>query len=252
MRITLAQISGEAFDSPRQHRSDARKQFDFFVRHGVWAAMGTEAGATEKNHDYRDALILEAEKHDFYIFASKYGEWVALNRRVLHDFDHGYDGPFLAHGPGHSGRGVAWASATARDGKLGRLTFGELHALAPHNIEKGLSNEPLWLGVADWGHTMGLGSDIVFVSGDSNDDDLKHDVFQGGPFTTIADELGKHPGTHGKNKQTGNPIDFIASYNKDKRVEGIPPYKVFDDSDLKLATDHFLLLANFEVGPLSA
>jgi hypothetical protein len=76
--------------------------------------------------------------------------------------------------------------------------------------------------------------------------DDKVDVFNGQPFTTIADELHKHPKTHGLDIRHGTVIDVIASYDGDQRVSA-KAYHVADDSDLMLHTDHFLLEAVYSV-----
>jgi hypothetical protein len=257
VEVVVQHTSGQFSDSPAAHRHDARTLFEHARDVGAWAATGTEAGDAAHNHDLHDALHNAAHAVDFYFYGSHAGEWVAVNRKFLRFIDHGFDGPFIpgTHGlspaqGGHGPRGIAWVTACARDDvDLGNLTFGSCHFLTARSIaETGHTNAPLVAGAGAFGRKFGRGSDLVVLDGDANLDDLRVDVFDGEPFTTLADELGRHPATHGRDVDHGRPIDFLASYDPDGRVSG-RRYVVLDDHRLALAGDHFLLLGRYDVKP---
>lgn len=249
--IRIQHQSMQFSDPNSEHARDAKAVFDRAVEREVWAVTGTEAGGGN-NDDLRLSLISEAQKHNFYINAHRAGEWVALNRRMLKSFDHGFEGPFIpakggsasegAHGP----RGIAWAQGLAKDGS-GRVTVGSTHWLTKRSmVASHTDNKPMVKGAQDYGMKYGKGGKLVFLCGDANERDDIRDLFQGGDFLTIGDELKKHPKTHGKDTAHGTVIDFIASWKKDTRVSA-KAYQVYDDRTVKLFTDHFLLEATFTV-----
>lgn len=254
--VVIHHNSMQFSDTNPQHEHDAEAVFDLAVDKDAWAVTGTESGLAPDNHDLHQYLTHYAQQADFYIFAHKWGEWVALNKRYLHHFEHNFMGPFIegthgvnpAHGS-HAPRGITLVTARAVDDNLGQLTFGVAHFLTDRSESVSGSNMPLIRGVEQYGRAYGQGSDVCFFNADANENDAKQDVFKGGPFTTIADELGKHPATHGVNKKKGNPIDIIASYNPDKRVHG-EEYFVFDDSNVKLFSDHFICRGVYSVRKL--
>jgi len=251
--------SGQFSDSKPEHVHDANSVFGHAVDIGAWWVSGTESGASPVNHDARDAIQTVGQAHDFFVFDHKYGEWVALNRRFLHHFDHGFDGPYIpgTHGlsvaeGAHAPRGTAWASGEAKDGTTGRITVGSQHWLTQRSIKGGgIDNSRMVKGSQAFGKAHGKGGHLVFLDGDANEHDDARDIFEGGDFLTIADELKKHPKTHGVNTQRGSDIDFIASWKGDTRVTA-EDYVVLDDSDLRLFFDHFLLVGTFKVTPLHA
>jgi hypothetical protein len=252
-QVRIQHTSMQFSDNGDQHRHDAKSIFDRAEHQGVWACTGTEAGNTNGNHDLRTALSREAQAHQFGIYLSGFGEWVALNKRLLQDFDHGMAGPFImgTHGltasqGAHSPRGIAWMSGITRPkdrlSHIGRLTFGAAHYLTDRSEQAtNMTNKPLTKGIADWGHEHGQGNNVVFLGADVNTNDRAADVFMGQPFTTIADELGKWPATHGR-----RAIDVVASYNHDRRVKA-KSYQVLDDNDMYLAGDHYALDAVYEL-----
>ena len=103
------------------------------------------------------------------------------------------------------------------------------------------ANTKLTRAIGEWGKEHGKGRKLAFYAADANIVDRTDDVFRGAPFTTLADELKDHQNTgHGA-------IDVIASYNADKRVKGTY-WRVLDDKEFPLTTDHFLCEGGFEVG----
>lgn len=253
VRIRIQHNSMQFSDDRDQHAHDAKVVFDFATNNDVWAVTGTESGSSPSNHDLRQLLIDQAHAHNWFGYFHKWGDWVALNRRFLHRFDHGYMGPFIpgTHGlspaqGAHSPRGITWAQGEAKSANLGLMTFGAAHYLTAGSMKVSGSNQRLVNGIGKYGHEHGGGKKLVFFDADANEHDDQVDVFRGKPFTTIADELHKHPKTHGKDKQHGSAIDIISSYDHDGRVTG-KSYRVLDDSDLHLYADHFLLLADYNV-----
>ena len=236
-------------DSNAQHAKDAMLVFDRAVDKSIWACTGTEAGGSKSNHDLRDALIREAGKHEFFIFSHPLGEWVALNKRFLENFEKGFEGPFIKGTTGlkasqgaHSGRGVAWASGTAKGKRLGRITVGSAHYLTNRSEAVSGSNDRMVKGINAWATKHGKGNGVVFLGADVNTNDKRRDVFNGRPLTTIADELKKWPAT----MESGAVIDIVASYDHDGRVKA-KSYDVLDDREYKLNTDHYLLQATYEI-----
>jgi len=256
-RVVIQHNSGQFSDTPFEHISDARATFAHAVKVGAWAVTGTESANAPKNHDARDALLHCGAEANFFVFAHPYGEWVALNRRFLKNFDHGYMGPYIpgthgldaAHGA-HAPRGIAWAQGVAKDGVTGKITVGSTHWNTPaQNKATGQSNSKMAKGSQAFGLRHGRDKDIVFLNGDANERDDATDIFEGGDFLTIADERKDWPKTHGLNTKRGTAIDFIASWTRDNRVSAVD-YEVLDDSQLKLFFDHFVLVGTFEIRPL--
>jgi hypothetical protein len=249
INVRIQHTSMQFSDSVLQHQRDAKKIFDRAQDKDVWLMSGTEAGGGKKNHDLRDALIKEAGEHGFYINASTLGEWVALNKKFLGSFAKGYAGPFIkgttgvgVAGGAHAPRGVAWASGTAKEHRLGRITIGSAHYLTKRSMAVSGSNQPLINGIANWAQAKGKGNSIVFLGADTNTNDRRSDVFNTKPLTTIADELKKWPATVG----TTTYIDVIASYDHDGRVKA-KSYNVLDDKEFFLNSDHYLLDAVYEI-----
>jgi hypothetical protein len=254
--VKLQHTSGQFSDNLAEHHQFAQAVFHRAQSHNVWLATGTEAGKSDVNHGLRSELILAAHEHGFFIYANPHGEWVALNRTKLNlkDMTGGYEGPFIEGHSGkgaHSPRGITYASGEAKQYNLGLITMGAVHFLTERSIEAGgVTNAPLQDGISDFGFKFGGGSKIVFIDADSNMRDHALDVFDGAPFTTAADELDKHPATHGASTKHGNDIDFIASFDRDGRVT-CKSYEVHDDRTFPSTSDHFLLEAVYEVRELA-
>lgn len=247
--VKIQHTSMQFSDSAASHRSDANKVFKRARDKDVWLMSGTEASYSRTNHSLRDALIAAAKEYGFYINPHKEGEWVAMNRKFLGNFTKGFAGPFIPGTTGlkasqgaHSARGVAWASGTAKEFKLGRLTIGSAHYLTKRSIQVSGSNQRLINGISNWAREKGQGSAVVFLGADTNMNDKRTDVFNGKPLKTIADELKKWPPTMG----TSTYIDVIASYDHDGRVRP-KSFNTFTDQEFPLATDHYLLEAVYEV-----
>lgn len=243
VKVKAAFIPMQFSDTPAQMRADAGKIFRRANRRNFWWVAGTEA-------DEGMAKILrEAADVNGFRFHRARGEWVAVRKEhVRGGWKTGYAPAFESHhGKGkHSDRGVAWAGFDTKN--LGRITVGSAHFLTDGR-RKGQPNwewnKRLTDVIGEWGKEHGKQSALVFICADFNRNDRTDDVFNGQPFTTAADEIGKHPNTgHG-------PIDGIASYDKDKRVEAVR-WDALSDAEFDLETDHYFTVAVFEVRELAS
>ena len=247
--LKLMHVSMQFSDTSKQQRVDADTVVAWADAHRVAFLTGTEAG----NRTVLVEALKAAAKEWGWGFHSRHGEWVMVNRQLTTGKPTiGYAGPFIpgtrgltapqgAHGP----RGICWTTAEVPE--IGTVTVGSAHYLTKRSIDAtGHSNTPLIKGIASWGEEKGKGKLLCFINADINRDDQHRDPFDGGPFTSIWDELGKYPATHGRDKRHGSTIDMSASYNSDGRVSA-KAGRVLDDSDLALATDHFPLVATYEV-----
>lgn len=253
--VRIQHNSMQFSDNPKQHAHDAKAVFKRARETGALFVTGTEAGAKEGDEDLHSLLIDAAKEYDYHINAQRFGDWAAVDKRqVLKDsIHHGYEGPFIpgTHGlkasqGAHSPRGITTIEAEPRVKGVGIVTMGCAHFLTHRSTLVSGSNQPLITGISRWAHGAGSGRKLVFFDADANLRDDRVDVFNGAPLTTCWDELGKYPATHGLNKQRGTTIDIVSSYDHDGRVECKSAH-VLDDSDLKLATDHFMLEVVYKV-----
>lgn len=253
--LKVIHSSQQFSDSPAHHNHDADAIFSYADVKGATFLTGTEAGAAKANHDLRDAILKAAKRYGWAVNAHEYGEWVALNLDLADLTETGYAGPFIPGTQGlsvaegaHAPRGIAWS--TAKVPKVGTVTMGSVHYLTKRSMAGSkTTNQPLADGIAKWGAVKGKGKKLVLINGDMNMDDEHRDVFLGKPFTTVWDELGKYPATHGADKRHGPTIDVSASFNADGRVTAKSAV-VLDDGDLQLYTDHFPLVAVYRVKAL--
>jgi len=247
--LRLMHASMQFSDSAAQERSDAYAIVKYADSNKVAFLTGTEAG---QRTVLVEALGAAAKQYG-WTFTAKHGEWVMVKKALTNGpVQRGYSGPFIpgtrgltapqgAHGP----RGIAWITANVTG--IGTVTVGSAHYLTKRSIDAtGHSNTPLIEGIAAYGLEKGKGRWLVFINADINRDDQRRDAFDGKPFRTVWDELGKWPATHGISKTRGSTIDVSASYNADGRVSA-KAGKVLDDSDLRLNTDHFPLVATYSV-----
>jgi len=205
---------------------------------------GTETG----DPDFRD-IIRGAARLTNHRTAFKGDVWLAVDKHFINGgWDQGWI-PVLdpSEGKGkHSARGILWVSFN--NNEVGRITIGCAHYLTkgrrPGDPNYELNGE-LIDATAQFGRDFGKGDDLVFMMADGNIPDDKFDVFRGGPFTTAADELGRHPNTG------YGPIDWIASYDRDGRVEA-GRMQVMSDKTLFLYTDHFPKIVTWDIVTLQS
>jgi hypothetical protein len=254
--VRVIHSSQQFSDSKSQHAHDAEALFAYATKRGALFVTGTEAGGGKTNHDLRDYLVVAAKRYGFTINAHKHGDWTSTNASVANVIESGYAGPFIPGTTGlrasqgaHAPRGVTWQTASMQG--VGLITIGSAHYLTQRSIVAGgVTNEALAAGIAAWGADKARGKRLVIINADVNMDDAKRDVFLGHPFTSCWDELGKHPATHGRDKQHGSTIDVSASYDADKRVSA-KAARVLDDNDLQLFTDHFAIEVVYAVSDLT-
>ena len=246
--LDVMHCSMQFSDNTRQKKSDAKKIFARAIkRHVAWVS-GTEAGLKD-SADLRKALQEQATRSGYRFFA-KSDVWVAVSKLLITkgSWDQGFI-KTLESGTGSqhfSDRGLLWVEFTSE--AYGQVSVGVAHYMThgqqPRD-EYYNANTKLTRAIAEWGKEHGKGRKLAFYAGDQNINDRENDTFRGAPFTSLADEL-KDP------QNTGHgSIDVIASYDQDGRVKG-KYWRVLDDSEFKLNTDHFACEGGYEVRPVKA
>lgn len=234
--ILLGHASLQIQDTPAQMRADARKVFARAVQKKLRWVTGTEA-----NNNAAAAIIrAEAEAAGFWWVRGS-DMWLAVPKATcagLPEFE------FVKVLDGVRGRftdkGVLRASFV--DPALGRVTV-----LVSHQLTLGQAidfpgvNGRIARLVGELGLKYGKGRAKVFYAGDQNEDDRKFDTFDGQPFTSAADELGKHEGTLGSRE-----VEVIASYDPDSLVKAIS-WNVFTDGEFFLHSDHRYVEAGYRI-----
>lgn len=142
-----------------------------------------------------------------------------------------------------------------KNSRLGEINLGAAHYLTNgdkpgdesviHGVDHYNLNVKMARAIEAWALRVGKGSALAFYAGDQNMNDRRLDTFHGGPMTSTADELERWQNTgHG-------PIDVMASLDRDKRVSA-KSFRVFDDSEFHLFSDHNLLESVYSIEPLAA
>lgn len=276
MKLRTGHASLQFGDSDKHHTQDLEKIFS----HGIdrrWAWItGTEAGPGSGNTGEEIIRIARDAGYRPHVpevhgkdEAGRTDCWLAVREDLI---DSDWRTNFKLAIPGSAklyadlGREPdsfpRWGpkglvSAFWKSDLLGPVNLGVGHYLtearSPHTGDvKGIDhwewNQKLAKVIANWGREVGKGRALAFYNGDQNMADSKNnepqgDTFMGGPFTSLADELKKWQNTgHG-------PIDVMASYNQDSRVQG-RDFVVLDDKEFFLNMDHFLCEGTYQVEPL--
>ncbi len=231
----------------RQHEHDARAVFRHARETGQALVSGTESGHTNSLHRQIPAA---AHAHGYAIRISRWGAWVAVDRRFGTIVDSGeiraIPGLSLpARLGGHSPRGIIWARIRPDDPSIGTITYGASHWLSRRSRRaQHTTNRRLVRAVSRWARRVGDDHALVFYAADTNEDDARVDVFAGGPLRTCWDEIGEHPRTWRR-----RCIDVIASYDGDSRVS-CRDARVLTDRRLFLFSDHSLIDATYVIRPL--
>jgi len=244
--LDVMHVSMQFSDSTKQKQSDALVIFGRAVKRHVAWVTGTEAGIGA-SADLRAALKTEATKagYKFYVQSDV---WVAVKQSLITkgSWDQGFI-PTLKSSTGSqkfSTRGLLWCEFKAE--KLGVVSVGVGHYMTNGDKpgdEYYNANTKMTRAIAEWGKEHGKGKKLAFYQGDQNIQDRQYDTFRGAPFTSLADELKAHQDTgHGA-------IDVVASYNADTRVKG-KYWRVLDDKEFPLNTDHFMCEGGFSVKPV--
>lgn len=255
MKIKVQESSMQYSDTPKQHEKDAKAVFSL----GSHIVLGTEAGPGSNVLPAALKQEAEAKGYWFYVPRRPTDCWVAVKKSLMPDKPRtGYipviEGSSESGDPHRYGpKGIVWMRGKT---SLGRLSVASFHGLtkarypgmAQHDkpgdpVDHRAENERLGHALGDWATQEGKGTNLVFAGGDTNLLDRTDDVFFGAPLTTCWDELKTWPATgHGN-------IDVIASYDRDGRVKCLKS-RVLHDRDLHLFSDHFTVVATYEVAPL--
>lgn len=252
-------------DTAAQMRQDIGDLFNRAKDRGVWFLTGTEAGP---GADPTEALLREhGERTGFRVFKPKQPTdcWIAVARERI---DGGWTKDYEVTIPGSSAlykalgkdpdanprwgpKGVVSVGFDNDD--VGRMNVGAAHYLTKGRSPKGQPingidhyhwNEELADAIGDWARKVGKGSALAFYGGDQNISDRLDDTFFGNPLTSLQDELKKWENTgHG-------PIDVLASFDHDGRVEG-KYIRVLDDSEFFQHSDHFVVEGGWKVRRLA-
>jgi hypothetical protein len=199
---------------------------------------GTESAGETHLHD---GLIAAAKEFGHAIHFSR-GNWVAVDKSIVKPGTLKKGEVFVVSNDtlvGHQhDRTFPWVRFTHADERLGRISVAGFHYSTkgretwdPNND----TNKMYARKIAEWMRDSARGTAIALGAGDFNMIDTleRQDWAFGGPFTSMADELGAHQNTgHG-------PIDGFVSFDKDGRVKP-KKFQVLRDDELKLYSDHFV------------
>jgi hypothetical protein len=255
MRLKIGHASLQFDDTDAEADHDLRliTQLDIDI------LCGTESGDKARRKIVRKRLELAGYK--VYIPDDDCDSWIAVRKDLIGD---GWGASYIqVHGTGkemhdphhYASKGVVKVEFDHR--KLGHVGIVTSHYLrfsgkagaAQHDKPGDPVDHRAWsrkLANALTGSLLreAEGKGIGFFTADTNMLDENKDVVFGAPLTTCWDELGKHPNTgHGN-------IDVIASVDKDKRVTCHDAY-VLNDRELFLYSDHFLVIAVYDVHTLA-
>lgn len=248
IRIHLMHASLQYSDSVSQKKADTEAIFARAEKRQVLGVTITEAG-----EDPLKTIAKQAAERHGYTFHQYKSNGVCIRKSAIVPGTYKKGGQTVVEndevaGPGHD-LNYVWAEFDNKN--IGHVTIIGSH-LATKGRQKTTDpkvkvntdeNKRLATAIGQFAKKQGAGRALVFYGGDQNDNDKFVDTFFGQPLTSIQDELKKYERTH------WSTIDVIASYDKDGRVKGAY-VRALDDSELKLATDHFLLEAGYDVVPL--
>lgn len=231
MQLTPLQFS----DNTSQQRVDAysvfAKGYQFPIK------FGTESGPETDLHGF-----LRQNARDFkHVIHFARGVWIAVDRKIIVKGSIKKSQIFVVANDELSGkqhdRVIPTLAFTHSDPRIGRVALAGTHYSTHGRTEPEPNNDTNKMiadKVGEWMRLAGARNALAFLSGDFNmlDNVTHQDWAFGNAFTSIADELGKHPNTgHG-------PIDGFCSYNKDGRVS--PKWhKVLSDTEMKMFSDHY-------------
>jgi hypothetical protein len=242
--LDVMHCSMQFSDSTKAKQADAKKIFErVSSKNKAWVS-GTEAGLGA-SADLRRALESQAKANN-YRFKAQSDVWIAVDRDRItpKTWKTGWI-KTLESGTGSqnfSDRGILWAQWEDKELKA-QVSVGVSHYMTHGRTPKEeyySANTRLTRAIAAWGKQHGEGAQLCFFAADANIPDRTMDVFRGAPFTTLGDELKKWENTgHGT-------IDIIASYDADGRVKG-KYWRVLDDREFPLATDHYAVEGGFVV-----
>lgn len=248
-------------DTDAQQKRDCENLFERAENKQYRWITGTEAGPGSDLAKYLRGSAREAGFR-FFVPERPTDAWVAVDEGFIKGgWETGYtpvipgsdqldktDKKFPRWGP----KGVVWVSWETDD--LGIFSVAAGHYLTkgafpgPQSKINGVDhyawNKKLGTAFGEWAERRGEGKKLAFVGADGNMPLGKTDPFFGKPLTPVQVELKKIENTgHG-------PIDWIATYDGDKRVTA-KSVRVLNDREFFMHTDHFLLEAEIDVKPLA-
>lgn len=206
---------------------------------------GTESGPEPGNAN-NDALIKFSEEYN-HLLHTAYGNWIAVDRSIVKKGSARKNQVFVVSNNfivGHMhDRVFPTVSFAHEDKRMGRINVAAAH-YATHGKTKAEPNFDINRMYARqlqrWMLRTASGEALAFVNGDFNMPDTTADWAFGGHFTSMADELDAW-------KNTGHgPIDGFCSYDRDARVKA-KTFKVLDDSEQFMHTDHFVCQGTWTV-----
>ena len=238
--LNLAHVSMYHGLNRSQAEHDAKRIF----REGYDWVTGTEAGQNPVQGVLRS--FAEDYKYKFHTYKSN---WIAVRRDIIDRGTFKKGGKTVVDNDDYVGRGhdLNLCFVQFENDDLGEIAIAASHyatrgrpvAGGPYSVNAE-DNEKLAKAIGRMAERKGDGTALFFYGGDQNIPDNKFDTFFGEPLTSIQDQLKKYPGTgHG-------PIDVIASYDGDKRVEPVF-VRALNDSTQFMYTDHFVVEARYRV-----
>lgn len=243
IKIRAAHMSTQFNDSGAQKAADAEKVF----KRGYDLITGTEA--YEQNG--RAALQKAATKYGYFFFDPPHqGGWVAVKKAVGTNFTTRYVKVLSGKIGEFSDRGTVSVSFRLTKAKR-RCKVTAVHYVT-HGKPYGDASDKKYLGLnRKYAHQIGVENDqvtdrrdgtVCFGGADFNIDDQRADVFLSRSMRsqTCWDKLGKYPNT-----VPGATIDAL--WNQKDQGTTLIGARVITDADLPLATDHWLVEAEYRV-----
>lgn len=231
-------------DSFAEKKEDVKKLFAVGKQFPI--KTGTESGDPGLFE-----LIEEHAKKNNHLLARSEGNWVAVDREIIKRGSQRRGSVFVTSAKNLSGRQrdrrFPWIQFTHAKPGVGRIAVAGFH----YSTHGKLPNDPNWAAnkhyaeqIAEWMRKMARGRNIALGAGDFNmiDNIKAQDWAFGLGFTSMADELGKHPNT----THDGVPIDGLVSWDMDKRVKA-KKLVVLNDKRLPMNFDHFVVRGTWSI-----
>lgn len=267
MLIRTAHASLQFSDPDKQHTHDVEKIFDRAVNRRYAWITGTEAGPGAGNTGEELLRVGKEAGYKMWVPSEQTETgirqftdcWLAVRKDLIKEgsWRRGFDpvipgseklkreGANIPSGKRWAPKGLVRASWDSTV-PIGPIGLGVAHYLTDARTPDSpywKYNEALSEQIQEWAVEAARGVSLAFYNGDQNMNDRKSDTFMGGDMESMADELKRWQNTgHG-------PIDVMASCDRDKRVRA-KNFKVLDDSEFKLFTDHFFCEGTYAVDPL--
>lgn len=229
-------------DNFAQKEEDVKKLFAQGQQFPI--KSGTESG----DPGLFELIAFHAKKNN-HLLSRAEGNWVAVDRDIIRKRSSRRGEVFINSARNLVGRQrdrvFPWIQFTHVKPGVGRIAVASFH----YSTHGKLPNDPNWDAnrkyahdIAEWMREMAKGTNIALGSGDFNmiDNMKTQDWAFGENFTSMADELGRHPNTgHG-------PIDGLVSWDADKRVRA-KKLVVLNDNKMHMNFDHFVVRGTWSI-----